>query len=90
MSDHGEGGWLELLREQHVTPLLGAVVQAEDVPVPDTDDSDWGRKLVDLKGVATPPEFSGDDKDWYEWKFRSSSVMSLLSITTRHVVMLRK
>eukprot|EP00972_Heterocapsa_arctica_P056969 8406490-Heterocapsa_arctica.AAC.1 len=73
MSDHGEGGWLELLREQHVAPLLGAVVQAEDIPVPDAGDSDWGRKLVDLNGVAKPPEFSGDDKDWYEWKFRFSS-----------------
>eukprot|EP00972_Heterocapsa_arctica_P061150 9017111-Heterocapsa_arctica.AAC.1 len=62
MSDHGEGGWLELLREQHVAPLVGAVIQPEDIPVPDVGerdagDGEWIRKLVDLKGVARPPEF---------------------------------
>eukprot|EP00972_Heterocapsa_arctica_P041646 6139852-Heterocapsa_arctica.AAC.1 len=41
-------------------------------------DSDWGAKLVDLKGVARLSEFTGEDRDWYEKKFRFSSVMSLL------------
>ena len=73
---------MELVREQHV---IGAVVRPEDVPVPDAGmpdvgDSDWARKLVDLKGVARPPDFSGNDSDYYEWKFRFSSVMGLLGI----------
>eukprot|EP00972_Heterocapsa_arctica_P028560 4201839-Heterocapsa_arctica.AAC.1 len=71
MSDHGEGGWMELLRKQHMAPVIGAVVRPDDVPVPDVGmpdagDGEWFRKLVGLKGVARPPEFTGDDKDWYE------------------------
>ena len=66
--------------------VVSAVVQGEqfggqNVPVPrDSDGCEWGRKLVDLKGVAKPPEFAGEDSAWYEWKFRFSSVMSLLGI----------
>ena len=44
------------------------------IPVPG-DVSDWGTKLVDLKGVAKPPPFSGDDADWFEWKLRFKSLM---------------
>eukprot|EP00972_Heterocapsa_arctica_P008820 1294039-Heterocapsa_arctica.AAC.1 len=40
----------------------------------------WASRLVDLKGVARPPEFNGEDSGWYEWKFRFQSVMSLLGI----------
>eukprot|EP00972_Heterocapsa_arctica_P036741 5409432-Heterocapsa_arctica.AAC.1 len=80
MSDRGEGDWLELLRERHLAPAIGAVIQPENIPVPDGGEGEWVRKLVDLKGVAKPPEFGGEDKDWYEWKFRFSSTMSLLGI----------
>ena len=51
----------------------------EGIPVPE-DVQDWGMRLVDLKGVARPPPFSGEDADWYEWKFRFLSVMGLLRI----------
>ena len=41
----------------------------------------WLRtKLVDFKGVAKLPPFSGDDADWFEWKFRFTSVMGLLRV----------
>ena len=53
----------------------------QDIPVPGDDDvSDWVAKLVDFKGVAKPPPFSGDDADWYEWKFRFMSIMGLLGV----------
>ena len=52
-----------------------------DISVPGDDDvSDWGTRLVDLKGVAKPPPFSGDDADWFEWKFRFTSVIGLLRV----------
>ncbi len=73
---------MEMMRHAET---VSAVIEGEqfggqEVPVPRDDGCEWGRKLVDLKGVAKPPEFAGEDSAWYEWKFRFSSVMSLLGI----------
>eukprot|EP00972_Heterocapsa_arctica_P065110 9612619-Heterocapsa_arctica.AAC.1 len=37
-------------------------------------------KLVDLRGVARPPSFSGNATDWTEFKFRFESVAALLEL----------
>eukprot|EP00972_Heterocapsa_arctica_P081453 12006660-Heterocapsa_arctica.AAC.1 len=37
-------------------------------------------KLVDLRGVARPPSFSGNATDWTEFKFRLESVAALLEL----------
>ena len=37
-------------------------------------------RLVDLRGVARPPTFSGFTKDWSEFRFRMESVTSLLGL----------
>eukprot|EP00972_Heterocapsa_arctica_P020347 3002790-Heterocapsa_arctica.AAC.1 len=55
MSNRGDDVWLELLREQHLAPAIGAVIQLETIPVSDGGDGEWVRKLVDLRGVAKPP-----------------------------------
>eukprot|EP00972_Heterocapsa_arctica_P057913 8543973-Heterocapsa_arctica.AAC.1 len=37
-------------------------------------------RLVDLRGVAQPPPFSGDDTQWYEWRFKFQAITSLLDL----------
>eukprot|EP00972_Heterocapsa_arctica_P034455 5073164-Heterocapsa_arctica.AAC.1 len=37
-------------------------------------------RLVDLRGVASPPTFSGRPEDWSEFRFRFDSVGSLLGL----------
>ena len=82
MSDRGED-YADMLLYGEIN-MVGPEEQRapRDIPVPrdDEDVSDWGTKLVDLKGVAKPPPFSGDDADWFEWKFRFTSVMGLLRV----------
>ena len=43
-------------------------------------------KLVDMKGVAQPHSFSGDDAAWHDWRFRFQTIMALLD--TREVMKL--
>eukprot|EP00972_Heterocapsa_arctica_P041415 6108098-Heterocapsa_arctica.AAC.1 len=35
-------------------------------------------RLVDLRGVARPPSFSGRDTEWAEFKFSMESIATLL------------
>ena len=81
MSDRGED-YADLLLYGEINMVGPGEQRApRDIPVPGDDEiSDWGTKLVDLKGVAKPPPFSGDDADWFEWKFRFTSVMGLLRV----------
>ncbi len=62
----------------------GAVRQpAAEVPVPEDEDEDdlfWSVRLLDLKGVARPPSFSGRQEEWAEWRFKFLSAMYLLGI----------
>eukprot|EP00972_Heterocapsa_arctica_P105877 15596619-Heterocapsa_arctica.AAC.1 len=37
-------------------------------------------KLVDLRGVARPPSFSGVESNWPEFRFRLESVAALLDL----------
>ncbi len=37
-------------------------------------------RLVDLRGVARPPTFSGRTEDWSEFRFRFDSIGSLLGL----------
>ena len=38
------------------------------------------QKLVDMRGVAHPPSFSGEDEAWQDWRFRFQTVAALLDI----------
>ena len=64
----------------------GGEPAAANVPVPDDDDHEadvsmaWTVRLLDLKGVARPPPFSGKQEDWAEWRFKFLSAMDLLAI----------
>ena len=56
---------------------------AVDVPAPRPQPAagsfgDMAARLVDLRGVAKPPTFSGKEADWPEFKFRLESVAALL------------
>ena len=63
-SDRGEerdeGQWLEMMRHAETVSAIveGQQFGGQEVPVPRDDGCEWGRKLVDLKGVAKPPEFT--------------------------------
>eukprot|EP00972_Heterocapsa_arctica_P043205 6370713-Heterocapsa_arctica.AAC.1 len=46
-----------LAQEDAIPPELGGHVPDWDI---------WDSKLVDLKGVAKPPEFRGEDQNRYE------------------------
>ena len=37
-------------------------------------------RLVDMRGVAKPPNFTGLESDWAEWKFRMEAILSLLGL----------
>eukprot|EP00972_Heterocapsa_arctica_P084880 12503941-Heterocapsa_arctica.AAC.1 len=37
-------------------------------------------KLVDMRGVAHPPPFSGDDAAWQDWRFRFQTITALLDM----------
>eukprot|EP00972_Heterocapsa_arctica_P024786 3656168-Heterocapsa_arctica.AAC.1 len=37
-------------------------------------------KLVDMRGVAQPPPFSGDDAAWQDWRFRFQTITALLDM----------
>ena len=37
-------------------------------------------KLVDLRGIAQPPPFSGDEKAWVDWRFRFQTVAALMNL----------
>ena len=40
--------------------------------------SDVSARLVDLRGIARPPTFSGKDEEWPEFRFRMEAIASLL------------
>eukprot|EP00972_Heterocapsa_arctica_P007833 1141302-Heterocapsa_arctica.AAC.1 len=42
--------------------------------------ADWAVKLVDLKGVARPPPFSGKAVDWADFRFKFAAVADLLGL----------
>ncbi|CAE8719240.1 unnamed protein product, partial [Polarella glacialis] len=37
-------------------------------------------RMVDMRGVAKPPNFTGLETDWAEWKFRMEAILSLLGL----------
>ena len=37
-------------------------------------------KLADLRGIAQPPPFSGDEKAWVDWRFRLQTVAALMNL----------
>ena len=37
-------------------------------------------KLVDLRGVAKPPVFTGRVEDWSEFRFKMENIAALLSL----------
>ena len=37
-------------------------------------------KLVDMRGVAQPPPFTGDESAWQDWRFRFQTIMALLDM----------
>ena len=39
---------------------------------------DVSARLVDLRGIARPPTFSGKDEEWPEFRFRMEAIASLL------------
>ena len=43
---------------------------------------DWAMRLVDMKGVAKPQEFSGRQQDWSEWRFRFAAIAELMGLNT--------
>ena len=38
------------------------------------------QKLVDMRGVALPPPFSGEDEAWQDWRLRFQTAAALLDI----------
>ena len=42
--------------------------------------TDVAMRMCDLKGVARPPQFSGKDLDWEEFRFRLESLAALLQL----------
>ena len=55
---------------------------AQEIPVPadraPVSFADVAAKLVDLRGVAKPPVFSGKESDWADFRFRLESIAALL------------
>ena len=47
-----------------------------------TNARDWALRLVDMKGVAKPQEFSGRQQDWSEWRFRFAAIAELMGLNT--------
>eukprot|EP00972_Heterocapsa_arctica_P106776 15728720-Heterocapsa_arctica.AAC.1 len=41
----------------------------DDVKGPGEAEKQNAAKLVDMRGVAHPPPFSGDDAAWQDWRF---------------------
>ena len=37
-------------------------------------------KLVDLKAIGKPPNFTGKDEDWMDWRFRFEVVAGMLEL----------
>eukprot|EP00972_Heterocapsa_arctica_P044506 6570248-Heterocapsa_arctica.AAC.1 len=61
-----------------VNPAVYAILDPADPgpPLPNVHGPEWdvwASRLVDLKGVARPPEFTGEDPAWSEWRFRFES-----------------
>eukprot|EP00972_Heterocapsa_arctica_P067932 10029270-Heterocapsa_arctica.AAC.1 len=61
------------------------VVEADDRLRPDVSRSsgapdDWGSRLLDLKGVARPPLFSGAANAWGDWKFKILAIAELVDL----------
>eukprot|EP00972_Heterocapsa_arctica_P008376 1223405-Heterocapsa_arctica.AAC.1 len=48
------------------SPAAGTIPEAKG---PGDADKANAARLVDLRGIAQPPPFSGDDTQWYEWRF---------------------
>ena len=42
--------------------------------------TDLATKLIDLRGIGRPPQFSGEDAAWPEFKFRMECLGSLLGM----------
>ena len=68
-------------------PAAGAAGQAPVAPEVLVREKEPGEmkkhnaaKLVDMKGAAAPPPFSGDDAAWQDWRFRFQTIMALLGM----------
>lgn len=65
-------------------PVAPTARPPADVPVPGDGENggnlSWAVKLLDLKGVARPPVFSGRQANWAEWRFKFTNAMDLLTI----------
>ena len=91
----GDGG--RMWKAADVYALTGGAVGAEGGPYeqPEQPEAqppelgkapttvrDWAMRLVDMKGVAKPQEFSGRQQDWSEWRFRFVAIAELMGINT--------
>ncbi len=59
--------------DPRVVPGVAEARQAGGLP-----EDEWGAKLLDLKGVARPPTFNGEERSWPEFRFKFLSVMELM------------
>jgi hypothetical protein len=50
------------------------------MPITEDNYMDVAARMVDLKGVAKPPAFTGREADWSAWRFRFESAMALLDL----------
>ncbi|CAE8609876.1 unnamed protein product [Polarella glacialis] len=81
-----EGDAGDHLSMTHIAQQLRAAGVHEPQPspfvMPITEDNymDVAARMVDLKGVAKPPVFTGREADWSAWRFRFESAMALLDL----------
>ena len=82
-----EEGVAAVIEPPGYVPWAGAAGQASAAPEVPAKEKEPGEmekqnaaKLVDMKGVAAPPPFSGDDSAWQDWRFRFQTITALLDM----------
>ena len=60
-------------RPEKVEPASSAVIKIPGY-------QEQGVKMVDLRGIAQPPPFLGDEKAWVDWRFRFQTVAALMNL----------
>eukprot|EP00972_Heterocapsa_arctica_P075451 11129273-Heterocapsa_arctica.AAC.1 len=43
-------------------------------------EEDWGSKLLNLREIAKPPTFDGQEKHWPDFRFKFEAVLALMGL----------